>query len=175
MSEQRWLVVDDDVPFAETLQRLLAKSGDRVDVAQDGDSALQIARRLQPGRIVLDMKLGEMSGLQLIQPLLEAVPEARIVMLTGYASIPTAVSAIKQGAWNFVMKPIDLSSLKAAFEESAQLPGEQDDVMSPKRIEWEHIQRVLVEHEGNISATARALGMHRRTLQRKLQKKPVAK
>ena len=100
--------------------------------------------------------------------------DVRIVMLTGYGNIATAVVAIKAGAVDFLAKPVDADQLTAALIETKRpLPPPPEDPMSADRVRWEHIQRVLAEHEGNISATARALGMHRRTLQRKLQKRPV--
>jgi two-component system response regulator RegA len=101
--------------------------------------------------------------------------EMKVVVLTGYGSIPTAVQAIKEGAVNYLAKPADVDGILAAFEKAEAAPAMENETqaMSLKRMEWEHIQRILDEHDGNISATARSLGMHRRTLQRKLQKRPV--
>jgi two-component system response regulator RegA len=169
----RLLIVDDDPHFTEVLARGLSRRGYEVATASDGEQALLQAREFEPHWIALDLRLAEASGLQLIQPLRQLLPSCRIVMLTGYASIATAVEAVKQGAHNYLHKPATIHELLRAFadddnEELAETePGE---VMSVDRMEWEHIQRVLNEHEGNISATARALNMHRRTLQRKLQK-----
>ena len=115
------------------------------------------------------------SGLVLLPKLLELDPEMRVVILTGYSSIATAVEAIKRGACNYLCKPADADDVLAALSaEHADLDSlVPENPMSVDRLQWEHIQRVLTEHAGNISATARALGMHRRTLQRKLQKRPV--
>ncbi len=116
------------------------------------------------------------SGLVALPQLLESVPEARLVVLTGYSSIATAVAATKAGACNYLCKPATIDQILEAFESTGdQAPEIPVDPISVERLEWEHIQRVLQDHDGNISATARALGMHRRTLQRKLQKRPVKK
>ena len=125
---------------------------------------------------MLDLRLGDDSGIQLIQPLLQIRPDLQIVVLTGYASLSTAVQAIKLGAINYLAKPVNVQSILKAFEdEPPEEVADENEEFSPtplKQLEWEHIQRVLDENEGNISSTARQLGMHRRTLQRKLQKRP---
>ena len=126
--------------------------------------------------MVLDLNLNGSSGLALIPQLLAINPACRIVVLTGYASITTAVDAIKLGAVQYLAKPVEIEAILAAFE-SDDAPDldvvAPDEPLSVDRLEWEHIQRVLNENDGNISATARALKMHRRTLQRKLSKRPV--
>lgn len=180
------LIIDDDEAFNAVLRRALTRRGHVVSGAHNAAEALEIAAREQPDRIVLDLNLagwgGNESGLALIAPLRRACPESRIVLLTGYASIATAVDAIKLGATHYLAKPVDVDTLLATFEaaESSQPTAEQaasqpppSEPLSVDRLEWEHIQRVLLEHDGNISATARALKMHRRTLQRKLGKHPV--
>lgn len=170
----RILLIDDDLHFTSVLSRSLERHGHPCAVATDGKTALQQAAEFAPHWVVLDLRLEKESGLSLIRGLKQQCPDSRIVMLTGYASIPTAVEAVKLGAWNYLHKPATLQELLAAFagqENEAESPAEDDTtVMSVDRLEWEHIQRVLNEQDGNISATARALNMHRRTLQRKLQK-----
>jgi two-component system response regulator RegA len=171
----RILVVEDDTAFATTLATALRRRGYGVDTASDATTALARARAEVPDAVVLDLKLGEASGLTLIAPLKALNPDMAILLLTGYASIATAVEAIKLGATHYLPKPADTDEILAALgrvegDAGAPLP---DDPMSVDRLEWEHIQKVLTEHEGNISATARALKMHRRTLQRKLMKRPV--
>jgi two-component system response regulator RegA len=169
-----FLIIDDDAVFCSVLQRALTRRGLRVEVAHDASTALALARSLNPVRVVLDLKLEHESGLGLIAPLLNLREDMQIVVLTGYGSISTAVAAIKQGAMNYLAKPVDVETLLGAFEQGqtgATLP--QAEPVSLRRMEWEHIQRALQEHDGNLSATARSLGMHRRTLQRKLQKRPV--
>ena len=131
---------------------------------------------LRPARIVLDLNLNGTSGLSLVQPLLDVLPDVRIVVLTGYASIATAVDAIKLGACQYLAKPVEMDAILMAFDSVAGASPDQPidtETLSVGRLEWEHIQRVLREYDGNISATARALKMHRRTLQRKLMKRPV--
>lgn len=165
------LIVDDDLHFSRVLHRSLSKHNISCHCARNRQEAIALAEQHIPNAITLDLRLDEDSGLSLIPLLSNACPDARIVMLTGYASIPTAVEAIKQGAHNYLHKPATLQELINAFANQGETPSIKDDsVMSIDRMEWEHIQRVLNEHDGNISATARALNMHRRTLQRKLQK-----
>lgn len=169
------LVIDDNASFNAILVRSLNRRGQAAEGALDAESALSRAERLQPERVILDLNLGGNSGLALISKLLEIEPECRIVVLTGYASITTAVEAIKLGAVQYLAKPVEVEAILAAFDDG-QIPpdeGSLDEPLSVDRMTWEHIQRVLSEHEGNISATARALKMHRRTLQRKLMKRPV--
>jgi two-component system response regulator RegA len=125
--------------------------------------------------VILDLRLATESGLHLIAPMKSAWPLARILLLTGYASIATAVEAIKLGATHYLAKPAGVEEILAALgraegDADAELP---EAPLSVDRLEWEHIQKVLAEHDGNLSATARALKMHRRTLQRKLAKRPV--
>ncbi len=175
MSEGRFLIVDDDVTFCEVLGRALLRRGYTVEMAHSAEQALKNVVLFQPTHAVIDLKLGEDSGLHLIKPFLETNRKIKAVVLTGYGSIPTAVQAIKEGAVNYLAKPANVEGILAAFEktEGARVIESETPAMSLKRMEWEHIQRVLDEHDGNISATARSLGMHRRTLQRKLQKRPV--
>lgn len=171
----RILLVDDDELFSSVLARALTRRGYSVSCAANPEQALQKAGELRPDRAVLDLNLGATSGLQLIPQLLVLCPQIRILILTGYSSIATAVEAIKLGAQNYLCKPAGTDELVAALESKAANPGVEipDNPPSVERIEWEHIQRVLRENGNNISATARSLGMHRRTLQRKLQKRPV--
>ncbi len=173
---QSILVIDDDPTFNEVLSRALSRRGFLARGVQDADSALIEAQSSLPDAVVLDLNLGNKSGLTLIRPLLGIAPDCRIIVLTGYASIATAVEAIKLGATQYFAKPVEVDSIVAAIGEApptleeAELPS---DPMSVSRVEWEHIQRVLHDNAGNISATARALKMHRRTLQRKLMKRPA--
>ncbi|WP_430461353.1 response regulator transcription factor [Thalassolituus sp. LLYu03] len=169
---KRILIIDDDIHLSQVLARSLERRGYEARTATDRQQAMEQAQSFEPEWITLDLRLEEESGLGLIRDLKQQLPDSCIVMLTGYASIPTAVEAIKLGAHNYLHKPATLQELIAAFDDS-EVPVEElaeAEVMSVDRLEWEHIQRVLNEHQGNISATARALNMHRRTLQRKLQK-----
>lgn len=177
MSEHKViLLLDDDEVFVSVLSRALQKRGFVVLPATQLSAALQAARLQTPHYAVVDLKIAQESGLDCIAPLLALNPAMRILMLTGYASVATAVSAIKTGAYDYACKPLDADEIlqKLALDKSAALPPEvAAHPLSVKRLAWEHIQRVLGENDGNISATARSLGMHRRTLQRMLQKKPV--
>ncbi|WP_419812739.1 response regulator transcription factor [Bacterioplanoides sp.] len=172
MNKPDILVIDDDLHFTQVLCRSLQRQGHQCWSAETTEQALSLAQQHTPQWITLDLRLEKDSGLTLIEPLTTLLPNARIVMLTGYASIPTAVEAVKLGAYNYLHKPATLQELLNAFSDAPQVTETEDtpEVMSVERMEWEHIQRVLNENEGNISATARALNMHRRTLQRKLQK-----
>ncbi|MEA3251016.1 MAG: response regulator transcription factor [Pseudomonadota bacterium] len=174
-TSERLLIVDDDEIFCRVMERALSRRGYEVMTAVDADQALNLAQQAPPQLATLDLKLEHSSGLKLLPELLEIVPECRIVVLTGYSSIATAVEAIKLGAVNYLCKPVDADEVLTAFERDDGDPDIDiaDHPPSINRVTWEHIQKVLQEHDGNISATARALGMHRRTLQRKLQKRPV--
>ena len=170
------LLVDDDDVFRRVLARALDRRGYAVSVAAGVDAALLSALVQPPEYAVVDLKMPGASGLVLIEKLIELDPNTRIVMLTGYASIATAVEAIKLGAIHYLAKPCDADQVVAALNKSSDGDSATPVAGSPlsvDRLEWEHIQRVLGEHQGNVSATARALKMHRRTLQRKLMKRPV--
>ena len=169
------LVIDDDPTFNSILVRTLNRRGLAAVGALTGEEALRLAGEQQSERVILDLNLDGASGLALIPQLLAVNPTCRIVVLTGYGSIATAVEAVKRGATQYLSKPVEIEAILSAFadEEFPDSPLTSDEPLSMDRLEWEHIQRVLNEHEGNISATARALKMHRRTLQRKLAKRPV--
>lgn len=169
------LVIDDNEIFNQILVELLIHHGIDAHGACTPETGLTLAQEILPQRIVLDLNLGSVSGLTLIPKLLDINPLCKIVLLTGYASIVTAVEAIKLGAIQYLTKPVSISTLLAAFESEIPNPTQPMDPtpLSVDRLTYEHIQRVLHEQKGNISSTARALKMHRRTLQRKLAKNPV--
>ena len=169
------LLVDDDEAFRQVLGRALERRGFAVSTAANAEEALRTAAEQSPEYAVVDLKMPGASGLALIERLIEMDAGTRIVMLTGYASIATAVEAIKLGAVHYLAKPVDADQVIAAFTRLAGDAGMPiaEQPLSVDRLEWEHIQRVLAENEGNVSATARALKMHRRTLQRKLGKRPA--
>ncbi|MCK6373350.1 MAG: response regulator transcription factor [Zoogloea sp.] len=169
------LVIDDDPVFNRVLTRALGQRGFTVFGAADPESALSLAREHEPEYVVLDLNIAGSSGLRLIEPLLAVNPDCRILVLTGYASIATTVDAIKLGATQYLAKPADVDAILKALSASEVIIDDTPSAspMSVDRLEWEHIQRILGENDGNISATARALKMHRRTLQRKLAKRPV--
>ncbi len=176
------LIIEDNDTFSATLLRALRRRGYAAVAARNAATALDLARAAAPDWVVLDLNLGGASGLNLIPRLLEIKPACRIVVLTGYASITTAVDAIKLGAVQYLAKPVDVATLLRAFGHTAEGSAEAGTAatispvpMSVDRMEWEHIQRILREHKGNISSTARALNMHRRTLQRKLLKRPTSR
>ena len=175
----RLLLVDDDPVFIATLTRSLQRKQCEVHCAANSADALTLLETEKDfDLMLLDLNLDGESGLKLLQQILHRQPDARIVMLTAYASVATAVDAIKRGAENYLCKPVtanDIIALLNAVEEAHQDSAINENPLSVDRLEWEHLQRVLMENNGNISATARALNMHRRTLQRKLQKRPVAK
>lgn len=173
-TQPRILIIDDDPVFTQVLARAFEKRGFPVCEAHDAEQALQAMKDFKPQWVTQDLKMTDTSGLQLIPQLVALDPELEVVVLTGYSSIATAVQAIKLGARNYLCKPVNADEILAAFEQTAEAEMEiAEEPISVNRLEWEHIQKVLAENEGNISATARALGMHRRTLQRKLQKRPV--
>jgi len=170
------LIIDDDPVYCRLLGKGLGRMGYQCSVAHDSAQALDAAE--SPDVILLDMRLGEESGLGLIPGLQAKFPGAKIVVVTGYANLATAVTAVKIGASNYIAKPVDAKDIHATIQESLFGDEAEDMSITPipeqapslKRLEWEHIHRVLDENEGNISRTALKLGMHRRTLQRKLKK-----
>ncbi|WP_106478240.1 response regulator transcription factor [Phytohalomonas tamaricis] len=170
-----FLIVDDDELFCQVMARAMKRRGYDVMVANTPEKALELAKGNPPDYATIDLKLTESSGLKLLPELLDIQPECRAVILTGYSSIATAVEAIKLGAVNYLCKPADADEILASLDSEAGNPDTEiaENPPSVNRLTWEHIQRVLQENDGNISATARSLGMHRRTLQRKLQKRPV--
>ncbi|PLW67516.1 response regulator transcription factor [Pseudohalioglobus lutimaris] len=169
------LLVDDDHTFTSVMARGFARRGFAVERCDNATDAIAVCAHFQPTHILLDLNMPEVSGLVVLPDLLRAAPAARLVVLTGYSSIATAVEATKAGATHYLCKPAGIEVVLAAFDDNVS--SEEVDVpnapISVERLEWEHIQRILNDNDGNISATARALGMHRRTLQRKLQKRPV--
>lgn len=170
------LVVDDDAALRDRLAQAFEDRGWRAVSAHDAESARRAAAAAAPTHAVLDLSMPGDSGLVLLRDLLEADPTLQVVILTGYGSIATAVDAIRLGAVNMIQKPADADMVLAAFERKNAGPQEQTpaDYEPPSlaRAEWEHIQRVLTDCGGNVSLAARKLGMHRRTLQRKLKTFP---
>ena len=172
--EPSLLIVDDDITFCDVLAKAMTKRGFNVNCAHTIDNALENVEAITPEFAIIDLKLNNESGLTLVEKLKALDPGTRIVMLTGYASIATAVEAIKLGATHYLAKPVDADEIMKAFERTT---GDSDvqistNPLSVGRLEWEYIHRILTENNNNISVTARILNMHRRTLQRKLAKKP---
>jgi two-component system response regulator RegA len=170
------LVVDDDDLFRERLSRALRDRGHEVRAAKNADEAIDLARHDSPEYAVVDLKMPGRSGLELVRDLRAVDAATTIVVLTGYGSIATAVEAVKLGAAHYLSKPADADDVLAAFARAGGDPVDPSshDLKAPSlaRAEWEHIQRVLGDCAGNVSDAARKLGMHRRSLQRKLQKRP---
>jgi len=170
------LLVDDDLTLRERLARALRERGFDVRTAGSADEAMERVRAESPEMAVLDLRMPGRSGLDLLREMREHDPATRILVLTGYGSIATAVEATKLGAEGYLPKPVDADELLAAFGRSVtHHASEHFETPSLARAEWEHIQRVLVDCSGNISEAARRLGIHRRSLQRKLQKYPPAR
>jgi two-component system response regulator RegA len=169
------LIVDDDVDLCHALSRAFSRRGFDVRVAHDAEQALAIAGEDPPENALVDLSMPGDSGLTLIPKLKALDTGMQVVVLTGYASIATAVDAIKLGAMHYLAKPADIDEILAAFRmvEGDAIAPVLKQPPSVDRMEWEHIQRVLRENDGNISETARQLRMHRRTLQRKLAKRPA--
>ncbi|MYA67633.1 MAG: response regulator transcription factor [Gammaproteobacteria bacterium] len=174
VSEGKLLLVEDDEAFAWAASRAMERRGYEVRHAGEFERARNLVEDEDFEYAVLDLNLGNCTSLDLILPLRERNPDMRILVLTGYASIATAVRAIKLGADNYLAKPADTDEILTALLTDSEPDADAELLpMSVRRLEWEHIQKVLEQNNGNISATARQLNMHRRTLQRKLQKRPV--
>ncbi|MET0248636.1 MAG: response regulator transcription factor [Sphingobium sp.] len=169
------VIVEDDAAFARTLKRSFERRGYGVVVADSPDALAALLEEHDPGYAVVDLKLGTQSGLQCVATLHTHDPEMLIVVLTGFASIATAVEAIKLGASHYLAKPSNTDDIEAAFAKAQGDPGipVAPRPTSIKTLEWEHIHAALKDSDFNISETARRLGMHRRTLARKLAKRQV--
>ena len=169
------LVVDDDRAFCQAMAGSLRRRGFAVVVAHSYEDALAEAEAWSPDRAVVDLRMPGRGGLELVRELLAIDPATRIVVLTGYGSIATAIEAIRIGAVHYLQKPADADQILVAFDpdNNTATTNEGADVPSLARVEWEHIQRVMHDCDGNVSQAARLLGIHRRSLQRKLGKNPV--
>jgi two-component system response regulator RegA len=171
-SELTLLIVDDDRPFLNRLGRAMEARGFAVTVADSVAEGLAALERNPPAFAVIDMRLGDGNGLDVISELKAKRPDARGVILTGYANIATAVTAVKLGAFDYLAKPADADEIyHALMATQIEKPEAGDNTMSADRVRWEHIQRVFEACDRNVSETARRLNMHRRTLQRILAKR----
>lgn len=175
-SKETILLVDDEEHFRDRLSRALTKRNYEVLQAGNYDEAVKVIKAHQPTMAVFDLRMPGLSGLELVKSALKLNPQIKIVVLTGYGSIATATEAIRLGAINYLPKPADTDEILAAFSEdkAEAVVSPQEDIDTPSlgRVEWEHINRVLADCGGNISAAAKRLNIHRRTLQRKLLKYP---
>lgn len=170
-SERTLLIVDDDEPLCQRLARAMERRGFIVRTADTVAAGVAAATEHPPVFAVVDLRLGDGSGLQVVEALRKFRPNARIVMLTGYGNIATAVAAVKAGAVDYLPKPVDADAVeRALLATDTALPPPPEDPMSADRVRWEHIQRVFEQCDRNVSETARRLKMHRRTLQRILGK-----
>lgn len=169
----RGLLVDDDALYSTALRKSLARRGIELFLASNSAEALGIACTQSLAFALIDLRLENESGLSLIEPLRKSNPRMRIILITGYASIATAVEAIKRGADNYLLKPTTADTILRTLRGETSAATEPQSTMTPlSRLEWEHIHQALSETNGNVSAAARLLGMHRRSLQRKLAKRP---
>ena len=171
MPDKSLLLLDDDAPLRNRLGRALESRGFQPTLVESVSEALVAVRSRPPAFAVLDMRLEDGTGLKVVEALREARPDARIVMLTGYGNIATAVAAVKAGAVDYLSKPADADDVAKALLAQGELPAPPDNPMSADRVRWEHIQRVYELCGHNVSETARRLNMHRRTLQRILAKR----
>jgi len=169
--ERTLLIVDDDEPFRKRLARAMEQRGFEVATASSVAEGIASAKARPPAFAVIDLRLDDGSGLDIVSQLREARPDARVVMLTGYGNIATAVAAVKAGAVDYLAKPADADEIEAALMvQDGDKPAPPERPMSADRVRWEHIQRVYELCDRNVSETARRLNMHRRTLQRILAK-----
>jgi two-component system response regulator RegA len=171
-SERTLLIVDDDAPLCQRLARAMERRGFLVATAESVAAGVQAVENAPSAFAVVDLRLTDGSGLDVVKALRNARPTARVVMLTGYGNIATAVAAVKAGAVDYIPKPVDADAVERALlaPSDSGLPPPPDDPMSADRVRWEHIQRVFEQCDRNVSETARRLKMHRRTLQRILGK-----
>ncbi len=170
--ERRLLIVDDDEPFRARLARAMERRDFTVSTAAGVAEAMIEAERVRPAYAVVDLRMPDGNGLEVVSHLRALCPEARIIVLTGYGNIATAVAAVKQGATDYLAKPADADDVeRALLVRDRVLPPPPEKPMSADRVRWEHIQRVFEQCDRNVSETARRLNMHRRTLQRILGKR----
>ena len=172
LEDKSLLIVDDDNPFRDRLARAMEKKGFSVSQAEGVKKGIELIKSKKPAFAVVDLRLGDGNGLEVVKELQLSNSNCKIIMLTGYGNIPTAVAAIKQGAIDYLAKPADADDVEKALladpNKKAQPP---ENPMSADRIKWEHIHRVFELCNRNVSETARRLKMHRRTLQRILSKR----
>ncbi len=169
--ERTLLIVDDDAPFRQRLAQAMERRGYAVTTAETVAGGIESAGNLRPAFAVVDLRLGDGNGLEVVPALRAARPDARIIVLTGYGNIASAVAAVKQGAVDFLSKPADADAIETALlQRGPSLPPPPEQPMTADRVRWEHIQRVFEQCDRNVSETARRLRMHRRTLQRILSK-----
>ena len=171
-STRSLLILDDDAPFRNRLARAMEKRGFDVVAVPSLSDARDIVRDVSPSFAVLDLRVEDGNGLDLVPMIRDRRPDARVVVLTGYGNIATAVAAVKAGAVDYIAKPADADQIESALlaDGDRPLPPPPDNPMSADRVRWEHIQRVFEQCDRNVSETARRLRMHRRTLQRILNK-----
>lgn len=167
------LIVDDDLRFRTRLVRAFQERGFETAGVGSYDEAMAAAEIDSPELAVVDLRLPGQSGLEVVTGLKAIDATTSIIVLTGYGSITTAVESMQRGATTYLTKPVDADQIEAAFEGSQRAGSRPQSVQTLARVEWEHIQRVLADCEGNVSLAARLLGIHRRSLQRKLAKNPV--
>ena len=172
LDDRSLLIIDDDRPFRQRLVRAMEKRGFDVESAESVEEGMALVREIHPAFAVVDLRLEDGNGLDIVTVLHEVRPEARVVMLTGYGNIATAVAAVKAGAIDYLAKPADADDVaKALLVVDGERPAPPENPMSADRVRWEHIQRVYELCGRNVSETARRLNMHRRTLQRILAKR----
>ena len=172
LPDRSLLLLDDDAPLRTRLGRALEARGFQPELVASVSEALQAVKTHPPAFAVLDMRLEDGNGLRVVEAINEVRPDARVIMLTGYGNIATAVAAVKAGAGDYLSKPADADDVvRALLAQPGEAPPPPDNPMSADRVRWEHIQRVFELCNHNVSETARRLNMHRRTLQRILAKR----
>ena len=170
-ADRSLLIVEDDKPFLTRLARAMEGRGFAVDTAEGVEEAVAKVKAAAPAYAVVDMRLGDGNGLDVVAAIRERRSNARMIVLTGYGNIATAVTAVKLGAVDYLAKPADADEIFAALTHQGERPAPPENPMSADRVRWEHIQRVYESCDRNVSETARRLNMHRRTLQRILAKR----
>jgi two-component system response regulator RegA len=168
-----FLVVDDDGPFRTRLVSAIHARGYQAQGAATPEEAIRLATEINPTHIILDLRMPTGSGLEVLRAVKKINTQTNVLILTGYGSIATALNAMREGAFGYLSKPTDLDSILQAFTCEPKPEPTKENIPSLPRVEWEHIQRVLTDCEGNISKAAKLLGLHRRSLQRKLKNPPL--
>ena len=175
LTPRKLLVIDDDDLYRESLVRAFSRRNIETIGASTMDAAVKALPRLLPDSAIVDLRLGQESGLDVVRCLLEIQPNLKIVVLTAYGTITTALEAIKLGAVNYLTKPVDIERIIAAFNGATPPSKMLAAIPSAEQVEWDYINRTVHDHDGNVTRAAQALGLHRRSLQRKLKKPPAVR
>jgi two-component system response regulator RegA len=175
ITPKKLLVVDDDDLYRESLVRAFSRRQIHSEGVSNMEEALRAISTLSPDAAVVDLRLGHESGLDVVRRILSTNPEVKVIVLTAYGTIATALEAVRLGAQNYLTKPVDVDTILTAFDGKSTHSNTLTDIPTPEQVEWDYINKTVQDHAGNVTRAAQALGLHRRSLQRKLKNPPPLK